>query len=229
MANVSHTAEELYKLLIESCDDIEYRMHLLEKVEKVLHTLSTSILGFFFGQIIFVMIGLGKKFFRNPFFVVDFIVIGVAFILEAFVSIQGVGLVAFEMLWRCLRILHAFSSTVEVQKRTVHKKEMSRFKMKAILANDVSHAFQSHLNRGEEVVSSLHEHIQSRENLVQKLDEPGVAEFKSEYEKELNHATRIEREYVELYTTAKNIYRDLSKVNEEFHKLQLKSQLQKEV
>ena len=91
-------------------------------VEFVLHWISVSILFVFAFQIFLLMVAYGIDFFRNPFFLLDALVVTVALILEIGFHVREGAIFAVLLSWRVVRIIHGFYSTVEIQHKETHKK-----------------------------------------------------------------------------------------------------------
>merc|ERR1711998_325167 len=74
-----------------------------------LHMLSVGILLLFELQIVALMCIYGRDFFKNPYYMLDFVVVGVALVLEwphGLFEFKGGALVTLLLGWRLLRVVH---------------------------------------------------------------------------------------------------------------------------
>jgi hypothetical protein len=130
MSGMADAAKSLARMLagttVPASDDIpEFCidcMTLQIEVENVLHWVSVSILFAFAFQIFLLMVAYGLRFFKNPFFVLDFIVVVVALVLELAFHVREGALFAILLSWRVIRIIHGFYTTIEIQHKENHKK-----------------------------------------------------------------------------------------------------------
>eukprot|EP00943_MAST-04B_sp_MAST-4B-sp1_P002265 g2265.t1 len=90
-------------------------------LEFVLHWMSCSILFVFAFQIFLLIISYGIDFFKNPFFMLDALVVIVALILELAFHVRQGAIFAVLLSWRVVRIIHGFYTTVEIQHKEAHK------------------------------------------------------------------------------------------------------------
>ena len=90
-------------------------------VENVLHVMSVTILFIFLFQICLLIVAYGSNFFKNPFFMLDAVVVIVALVLEIGFHVREGALFVVLLSWRVVRIIHGFYTTVEIQHKETHK------------------------------------------------------------------------------------------------------------
>ena len=95
-------------------------------VENVLHVMSVTILFIFLFQICLLIVAYGSNFFKNPFFMLDAVVVIVALVLEIGFHVREGALFVVLLSWRVVRIIHGFYTTVEIQHKETHKKIQHR-------------------------------------------------------------------------------------------------------
>lgn len=95
-------------------------------VENVLHLMSVTILFVFLFQICLLVFAYGSDFFKNPFFMLDAVVVIVALVLEIGFHVREGALFVVLLSWRVVRIIHGFYTTVEIQHKETHKKIQHR-------------------------------------------------------------------------------------------------------
>ena len=95
-------------------------------VENVLHVMSVTILFIFLFQICLLVVAYGSNFFKNPFFMLDAVVVIVALVLEIGFHVREGALFVVLLSWRVVRIIHGFYTTVEIQHKETHKKIQHR-------------------------------------------------------------------------------------------------------
>eukprot|EP00949_MAST-11_sp_MAST-11-sp1_P003267 g3267.t1 len=90
--------------------------------EYTLHYISVSILFLFAFQIFLLFVSYGLRFFRNPFFVLDAIIIGGAIVLEVGFHVSEGALLVLLLSWRVVRIIHGLVTTMEINHKKTHAK-----------------------------------------------------------------------------------------------------------
>jgi len=83
---------------------------------------SKSILLAFAVQILGSMVAYGGEFFRNKFYVADFMVVAISIGLEFSLKGKQGGLLVLLISWRCLRIVHGLFSTFEIEVHEIDRK-----------------------------------------------------------------------------------------------------------
>eukprot|EP00300_Choanocystis_sp_HF-7_P023982 c25376_g1_i1.p1 GENE.c25376_g1_i1~~c25376_g1_i1.p1 ORF type:complete len:746 (-),score=157.99 c25376_g1_i1:116-2056(-) len=125
----------------------------VHSAEYTLKWISKSILMFFMGQIFLMLVVLRGHFFRQPFFVLDFVVVGVALALE-FLSFNGGGIIVFVLLWRLLRVAHALATTFDVHHHAV-KTKIIKVQKKDILSQKPIHKrIQQHRRQSDALLAA---------------------------------------------------------------------------
>jgi len=94
--------------------------HLFHNVETVLFSISIGILCLLLLQQFALMYALGFKYFTKTAYVVDFIVITTAMMLELFVSATSGGFVIVLAVWRAVRLLHGIFVALEAEQAEHH-------------------------------------------------------------------------------------------------------------
>ncbi len=94
--------------------------HLVHNVETGLFSISISILCLLLLQQFALMYALGFKYFTKTAYVVDFIVITTAMLLELFVSATSGGFVIVLAVWRAVRLLHGIFVAMEAEQAEHH-------------------------------------------------------------------------------------------------------------
>ena len=91
------------------------------QVEYVLHWTSLTILFIFLAQIVLLMFAYGTHFFKNPFFLLDAVVVVTAVVLEMVFHVREGALFVVLLSWRVVRIVHGLYTTIEIQQKETHK------------------------------------------------------------------------------------------------------------
>merc|ERR1712146_157307 len=74
-------------------------------------------------QIMALMAVYQLHFFKEIWYVVDFIVVLVAIILEFTIKSPAGGLLVLLIMWRLIRVVHGITSTIELQEKQKHHKQ----------------------------------------------------------------------------------------------------------
>eukprot|EP00127_Corallochytrium_limacisporum_P002202 Clim_evm96s108 gene=Clim_evmTU96s108 len=109
-----------------NCEEPEDK---IEEVEDRLFYISISILLFIELEQILLMICFGRDYFKHFWYVLDFVVVTVALILELFVA-RAAGVVIVVMLWRVVRVLHGFAAAIEIDYELIKNYRRDNMEMK---------------------------------------------------------------------------------------------------
>jgi hypothetical protein len=79
----------------------------------VFHYTSLGIVSFFLLELLLLMFGLGAVFWRRIIYVVDFVIVLAAFIVEIFLEDIFATFIILFRLWRMVRVMHGIYVSVE--------------------------------------------------------------------------------------------------------------------
>ncbi len=77
------------------------------------HYISLGIVSLFLLELLLLMFGLGKLFWRRIIYVVDFVIVLAAFIVEIFLEDIFATFIILFRLWRMVRVMHGIYVSVE--------------------------------------------------------------------------------------------------------------------
>jgi len=119
----SYSGRRLVASSGEQCQKGEYEYsHEQHEWHVVLHWISVSILCIFGLQIVTLMALYRLAFFKNAFYVLDFVVIGGALFCEMTTYFAAGKLFIIILSWRMLRVVHGIMSSVELQAKAKEAK-----------------------------------------------------------------------------------------------------------
>lgn len=119
-----------YALLLSA-----FRLSLQEvhDTEVILHIISVTALSIFMFQQIILIAAYGTQFFKKPLYVIDFVIVAGALILELAVDNPSGRLIVVLMLWRGARVIHGFAVTIETEEEQIHRAEENVDKLRELL------------------------------------------------------------------------------------------------
>lgn len=101
--------------------------------EEILHTISVTALSIFLFQQFVLIVAYGIDFFKKLLYVVDFVIVIGAMILELAVESSSGRLIVVLMLWRGARVVHGFAVTIETEQEQTHRAQDKVEKLRELL------------------------------------------------------------------------------------------------
>lgn len=98
-------------------EEVSEQNELVHHIEAALHWTSVSILIVFLIQQLLLMYALGRGYCRKYAYMVDFVVVVVALVLETAISSTAAGFIVLLLAWRAVRLLHGIFVSVESEHR----------------------------------------------------------------------------------------------------------------
>eukprot|EP00300_Choanocystis_sp_HF-7_P036582 c52445_g1_i1.p1 GENE.c52445_g1_i1~~c52445_g1_i1.p1 ORF type:complete len:708 (+),score=153.90 c52445_g1_i1:73-2196(+) len=181
---------------VEMCfSSFEHTCHTIHANEGVLRLMGRILLFIFAGQIGTLLVLLGRRFFWQPFFVLDLVVISGAVMLEFLQSLGG-ALVIIVVFWRFIRVAHALTSTIDMHLARAEAKEIEAQSDMMKAARMVQREMRAKSKRCDTLIKALDTHENGLDIELMNKQQLLEALFEQRKRTEL-----LETQFIDLETT----------------------------